>query len=71
MVADYSVPPHRQADPLGIQVQLLHQKRIGMTGANAVARQGVLWEFIQVEGDDQIGSALNGGSQNMTVIRVW
>jgi hypothetical protein len=30
-----------------------------------------LWEIIQVEGDDQIGPALDGGSQNMTVIRVW
>jgi hypothetical protein len=42
-----------------------------MAGANALARQCVLWEIIQVEGDDQIGSALDGGSQNMTVIRVW
>jgi len=50
------VLPHRQADPLGIQVQLIHQKLIGMAGANAIAREGLLWEIIQVEGDDQIGS---------------
>lgn len=62
--------PHRQADTLGIQVQLIHQKQIRMAGANAVARQCALWDIIQVEGDDQIGPALNGGSQNMTVIRV-
>jgi hypothetical protein len=42
-----------------------------MAGANAVARQGVLWEIIQVEGEDQIGSALDGGSQNMAVLRIW
>jgi hypothetical protein len=65
------VLPHRHADPLGIQVQLIHQKRIGMAGAKAVARQGVLWEIIQVEGEDQISSALDGGSQNMAVIRIW
>ena len=63
--------PHRYADTLGIQVQLIHQKRIGMAGANAVARQGVLWEIIQVESEDQISSAMDGGSQNMAVLRIW
>ena len=41
-----------------------------MAGAKSIDRQGVLWEIIQVEGEDQIGSALDGGSQNMAVIRV-
>ncbi len=52
------------------QVQLVHQKRIGMADANALDRQGLLREIIQVEGDDQICSALDGGCQNMAVIRV-
>ena len=42
-----------------------------MTGANPIARQGVLREIIQVESKDQISSALDGGSQNMAVILVW
>ena len=28
-------------------------------------------DVIQVEGDDQIGATLDGGSQNMAVVRVW
>ena len=63
--------PHRHVDPLDIQVQLIHQKQIGMAGTNAVARQGGLRKIIQIEGDDQIGSALDGDSQNMAVIRIW
>ena len=66
-----SVLPHRHADPFGIQVQLIQQKWVGMAGANAITRQGVIREIAQVEGEDQIGTALDGGSQNMAVIRVW
>jgi hypothetical protein len=31
----------------------------------------VLWEVIQVEGEDQICTTLDGGSQDMAVIRIW
>jgi len=31
----------------------------------------VIREIAQVEGEDQIGTALDGGSQNMAVIRIW
>jgi hypothetical protein len=65
------VLPHRHKDPFGIQVQLIHQKWVGMAGAKAIARQDFIREVIQVEGDDQIGTRLDGGSQNMAVIRVW
>jgi len=42
-----------------------------MAGANAVASQGGLWKIIQIDGEDQIGPALDGDSQNMAVIRIW
>ena len=54
----------------GIPMQLIDQKQIWMAGAKAMPRQGVLREIIQVEGDDQIGPAPDGGSQTMAIIRV-
>jgi hypothetical protein len=51
-------------------MQLIDQKQIWMAGAKAMPRQGVLREIIQVEGDDQIGPAPDGGSQTMAIIRV-
>ena len=41
-----------------------------MAGANPVGRQDLLREIAMVEGDDQIGSALDGGSNDMAIFRV-
>ena len=60
----------RCADAIGGQSQLVDQKPIGMAGADSMGRQDWLREIVEVEGEDEIGSALDGGGQDMAVFRV-
>jgi hypothetical protein len=59
--------------PHGIRVRCDqgHHKVIGCLGAETVLLKHSIREIFQVVGDDDAGFAVNGGSKDVAIIRVW
>ncbi|MDO8771662.1 MAG: hypothetical protein Q7K57_23725 [Burkholderiaceae bacterium] len=54
-----------------MQLQLIHQKLIGVLDFNAVGLQHGVRKIFRVEGDDSVRVANNGSGYDMAVVRVW